>query len=237
MPQRKKSMPPKTAAATPFDSQLFRFLEDLKAHNDREWFQTHKARFEAEARDPMLGFIAAFSDQLAGISKHFVADPRPSGGSMFRIYRDTRFAKDKSPYKTHLAAHFPHRSCGSEGIHGPGFYLHLEPGASFAGGGLWHPDPVSLRKVREAIATKTRAWKAVKDLGLEIRGEALKRVPQGFDPNHPFAEDLKFKDFYIGTDFTDAQVRSPEFLVLFTQACLQAGPLVSFLCKGLELPW
>lgn len=220
-----------------FGKGLFRFLEDLKAHNDREWFQANKARYEAEARDPMLRFLAAFSGPLAGVNRHFEADPRPTGGSMFRIYRDTRFSKDKTPYKTHIAAHFPYRATGAGGVHGPGFYLHLESGASFAGGGLWHPDPDSLFKVRQAIAAKPKSWKAIRESGLEIQGDALKRVPQGFDPSHSWAEDLKHKDFYLGTGFTDAQVLAADFLERVTAACKQASPLVKFVCKALELPW
>ena len=220
-----------------FGTGLFRFIKELKAHHEREWFQANKARFEAEARDPLLRFIGAFSAPLSGISRHFAADPRPTGGSMFRIYRDTRFSKDKSPYKTHLAAHFPYRALGSGGVHGPGFYLHLEPGASFVGGGLWHPEPDSLFKVRQAIAAKPRAWKSIRDSGLEIQGESLSRVPQGFDAAHPWAEDLKRKDFYIGTGFNDAQVLAPDFLAQVTGACREASPLVKFICKALELPW
>ncbi len=220
-----------------FDGGLFRFLRDLKKHNDREWFQKNKARYEAEARDPMLRFIAAFGRPLAGISRHFEADPRPVGGSMFRIYRDTRFGKDKSPYKLHVAAHFPHRASGENGVHGPGFYLHLEPGASFAGGGLWHPEPESLLKLRQAIVSRPQAWKAVRKPGLEIVGDTLKRVPPGFDPAHPFAEDLKRKDSYVGTSFDDREVLAPDFLARVTAACRQAAPLVSFICKALELSW
>jgi uncharacterized protein (TIGR02453 family) len=135
-----------------FNEGLFRFLKELASNNERAWFQENKARFEVEARDPMLRFIGAFGDPLSSISRYFDADPRPVGGSMFRIYRDTRFSKDKTPYKTHLAAHFPHKGC-AEGVHGPGFYLHLEPGASFAGGGLWHPDPETLFK---RVSAKSR---------------------------------------------------------------------------------
>lgn len=233
MPQKGKS----SESESLLGPGLFKFLRDLKAHNEREWFSEHKARFETEARDPMLRVIGEFSGPLASISRHFMADPRPSGGSMFRIYRDTRFAKDKSPYKTHLAAHFPHRAIAAGGVHGPGFYLHLEPGGSFAGGGLWHPEPEALFKVRQAIIAKSAAWKKLRHSGLEIEGEALKRVPQGFDPTHPFAEDLKLKDFYITRSFTDAQVLSPDFLDQLTGACQTASPLVAFLCKALDLPW
>jgi len=219
------------------EARLFKFLKDLKTHNDREWFTEHKSRFETEARDPFLRFIGEFGGPLSGVSRHFIADPRPSGGSMFRIYRDTRFAKDKTPYKTHLAAHFPHRSVSAGGVHGPGFYLHLEPGGSFAGGGLWHPDPDTLLKVRQAIVAKAKAWKTLRTSGLEIEGEALKRVPQGFDAAHPCAEDLKLKDFYITCSFTDAQVLAPDFLEQVAGACQSAAPLVRFLCKALDLPW
>ena len=155
---------------------------------------------------------------------------------MFRIYRDTRFAKDKSPYKTQLGAHFPHRGC-SEGVHGPGFYLHLAPGASFVGGGLWHADPGTLFNMRTAIAAKPRSWKAIRDSGLEIEGEALKRVPQGFPAEHPWAEDLKRKDFYIGTSFTDREVLSVDFLAKVTAAYREAAPLVAFVCKAMDLPF
>lgn len=227
----------KTQDQALFDASLFRFLKDLKAHNDRAWFTENKARYEFEARDPLLRFIGALSGPLSGVSRHFIADPRPSGGSMFRIYRDTRFAKDKSPYKTHLAAHFPHRSVSAGGVHGPGFYLHLEPGGSFAGGGLWHPDPDSLFKVRQAIVAKPTVWKTLRKSGLEIEGEALKRVPQGFDAAHPCAEDLKLKDFYITSSFTDAQVLTPDFVDLVIEAYRTASPLVRFLCKSLDLAW
>ena len=123
------------------------------------------------------------------------------------------------------------------GVHGPGFYLHLEPGGSFAGGGLWHPDPDSLLKVRQAIATKPAAWKTLRANGLEIEGEALVRVPQGFAASHPCAEDLKLKDFYVTSSFTNTQVLAPDFIGQVAGACQRAAPLVAFLCKALDLPW
>jgi uncharacterized protein (TIGR02453 family) len=232
---------PKQGKATGPQSLLgpgfFKFLKDLKAHNDREWFQENKVRFEAEARDPMLRLIGEFSAPLSELSRHFSADPRPSGGSLFRIYRDTRFSKDKTPYKTHLAAHFPHLSGLAGGVHGPGFYLHLEPGGSFIGGGSWHPDSDSLFKIRQAIVARPRILKALRTSGLEIEGETLKRVPQGFDPAHSCAEDLKLKDFFTTTPFTDAQVLAPDFLHRMTAASQRAAPLVAFLCRALELPF
>ncbi len=159
------------------------------------------------------------------------------GGSLFRIYRDTRFSKDKTPYKTHLGINFRHRSEAAGGVHGPGFYLHLDPGGCFAGGGLWHPESEALCKVRQGIVARSAAWKKLRSSGIEIEGEALKRVPQGFDPDHPCAEDLKFKDFYAATAFTDAQVLAPNFPEHLAQACRDAAPLVAFLCKALDLPF
>jgi len=217
-----------------FDEGLFRFLRELKEHNDREWFQAHRDRYEADVKEPMLAFIMAFADPLRRLNQHYVADPRPTGGSMFRIFRDARFAKDKSPYKTNVGAQFRHCDCTKD-VHAPGFYLHLEPGGCFASAGLWHPDPDSLRKVRERIVSHGREWKAL--ASLEVTGEALKRVPQGFDPAHPFAEDLKLKDFYTGTPFTQREICAPDFLERFTETCRRNLPLMAFLTKALELPW
>ena len=234
MPQRQE---PATGSKRPFFTPaLFQFLSELKVNNDREWFQANKARFEAEVKGPMLAFVTAFAEPLERINKHYVADPRPVGGSMFRINRDTRFAHDKSPYKTNAGAQFRHRDCTKD-VHSPGFYLHLEPGGCFATTGLWHPDPEPLHKVRERIVAKTRAWKALQDGGIEVLGDALKRVPQGFDPGHPFAEDLKLKDFYTHLPLTEQEVCGPDFLERFTEACRQGAPLAAFLTKALDLPW
>lgn len=218
-----------------FTPEVFEFLKDLKKHNDREWFQANKDRYSRVVRDPMLAFIAAFASRLEDISEHFVADPRPVGGSMFRIYRDTRFAKDKSPYKTHAAAHFPHRNSG-EGAHAPGFYLHLEPGQCFAGAGLWRPDTPTLTKIRSAIVQQPKTWQAIRGK-LKIEGESLSRPPKGFDPAHPFIDDLKRKDFVTTVTFTDSQVCGPKFLTEFAAACKKMAPLVEFLTKAEGLKW
>ena len=132
-----------------FEPSLFKYLRDLKNNNERPWFKANKARYEEELRGPMLRFIEDFAPHLEKISVHFLADARPVGGSLFRIYRDTRFAKDKTPYKTHAGAHFRH--VRAKDVHAPGFYLHMEPGNVFMGAGIWHPDNPTLGKIREAI--------------------------------------------------------------------------------------
>src|SRR6266404_4390295 len=223
-------------AAVQFGPGLLRFLKELRANNNREWFQENKERYESEVKEPMLRFIADFAPRLDTISRHFDADPRPIGGSMFRIYRDTRFAKDKSPYKTAAAAHFQYHRGGKD-VHAPGFYLHLEPGECMGGGGLWHPDATALQKVRDRMVQRTKEWKAIVDRGIAIEGDSLKRPPAGYDPAHPCIGDLKRKDIYTMTRFSDREVWAPDFLERYTEACRSAGPLVEFLTKSLGLAW
>lgn len=219
-----------------FGPELFKFFADLEKNNNRGWFAKNKERYEKDVKEPMLAFIEDFGPFLKSISPNFVADPRPSGGSMFRIYRDTRFSKDKSPYKSWVAAKFNHRA-SSNNVHAPGFYLHLRIQDCIGGGGLWHPDPDDLAKVRDAIADPKSNWKEIKKLGLEIEGETLKRPPQGYNPNSPFIDDLKRKDHYTGIAFTQKQVTSPEFMEIYFSACKKAAPLIKFLTLSLGLPW
>lgn len=221
---------------TYFSAALFRFLAELKAHNTKAWFEESRSRYEQDVKEPMLRFIADVAEPLRSISPNFRADPRPVGGSMFRIHRDVRFSKDKSPYKTNLGAHFPHLH-GSRDAHAPGFYLHLEPGKSFGGGGLWHPGPEALRMVRQRISQRPAEWQRVHQSGITIEGDTLRRVPAGYDPAHQFADDLKRKDFYTMTGFTDRQVCSPHFIDLFVAACRTAAPLVAFLTRSVDLSW
>ncbi len=225
-----------TPVTGPFTPALFAFLRELKKHNDREWFQANKNRYEEDVKGPMLRFIGAFAGPLEGLNRNLLADPRPAGGSMFRIYRDTRFAGDKSPYKTNVGAHFRNRHCTRD-VHSPAFYLHLQPGESFAAAGLWHPDPAALRKVRDSIVARSRAWKALREGGIEVQGDALVRVPQGFDPGHPWADDLRLKDFYTYEPISDRDVCAPDFMAWFTGCCRRNLPLMAFLTKALELPW
>lgn len=220
---------------------LFRFLKELRENNNREWFQANRERYEREVRQPLLRFIAAFAAPLAKITPHLVADPRPHGGSLFRIYRDTRFSPDKSPYKTWAALHFRHQD-GGDDVHAPGYYLHLEPGSVFAGSGLWHPDPVTLKKVRDAIAAEPNRWKrAISGQAFRracrLDGDSLARPPRGYDPDHPFIEDLKRKDFITVTSFTIKDACGPDFTYRLAAACRAAAPFMEFLTRAVGLPW
>jgi uncharacterized protein (TIGR02453 family) len=219
-----------------FTPATFAFLRDLAANNDRGWFAANQDRYESAVREPALDFIEDFAGPLAEISDHFSADPRKSGGSLFRIQRDVRFSKDKSPYKGNTGMHFRH--VAARDVHAPGFYLHLEPRASFAGVGIWHPETAVANRIRRAIvddpgawttATRSTRFTAVWTLG----GESLQRPPRGFDPDHPLLEDLKRKDFIASARLTQKQVTSAGFLNEYGAMCRTAAPFMRFLCGAL----
>jgi uncharacterized protein (TIGR02453 family) len=221
-----------------FTPATFKFLTQLATNNEREWFNANKDRYLIDVQEPALQFIADFAPKLAGISQHFVADPRSQGGSLFRIYRDTRFSKDKTPYKTHLGMRFGHEA--GLGVHAPGLYLHIEPGASYAGVGLWRPETALARTIREAIVADPAGWKkAAHGKSITNRftpdGESLARPPQGFDPDHPLIEDLKRKDFIAGTRIEDKIVTSERLLTEYTAICKTAAPFVAFLTRAIGL--
>jgi uncharacterized protein (TIGR02453 family) len=211
-----------------FDPELFGFLSELERHNDRDWFAANKSRYEADLVEPALAFIEDFEPHLNAISPHFRADARRVGGSLFRIYRDTRFSKDKTPYKTTAGIYFKHER--SKEVHAPGFYLHLAPGDVFAGGGIWHPDTKTAYAIREAIAADPDGWQGA-TAGIELgRGDALRRVPQPFDKEHPLADDLKRKDFAAIERLGEDAATAPGFLQAYGAACNSMAPLMRFLC-------
>jgi uncharacterized protein (TIGR02453 family) len=223
-----------------FSPELFSFLADLRVNNDREWFAANKPRYEEHVLEPALAFIDAFAPRLETISPHFRADARPSGGSLFRIYRDTRFSKDKSPYKTNVGIHFRHE--WAKDAHAPGYYLHIGPGEVFAGGGIWHPDTEAATRIREAIVADPERWRRATRAGafknrLELGGDTLKRVPPWADPEHPLADDLKRKDFFGSARLSETDVASPGFVDEYARICRAAAPLMQFLCEALEVPY
>ena len=197
------------AAETYLTKATLDFLKQLCANNDRDWFLANKERYEKQVRDPFLRLIADLAPAFEKAKLPYVADPRPNGGSMMRIYRDIRFSKDKSPYKTAIAAHFAHQDAKDDAA--PGFYLHIQPGKSMIGGGVWRPEPKALKKIRDAIANDAKAWQKAtaplrKSEHVSLIGESLTRPPAGFPADHPFIEDIKRKDFAISSPLTDSPV-------------------------------
>jgi uncharacterized protein (TIGR02453 family) len=223
-----------------FGPELFSFLADLRAHNDREWFAANKQRYEEHLLEPALAFINAFAPKLEKISPHFRADARPSGGSLFRIYRDTRFSKDKSPYKTNLGIHFRHER--GKDVYAPGYYLHIGPGEVYAGGGIWHPGTEGATRIREKIVAEPERWRRATRTGafakrLELGGDSLKRVPSWADAEHPFAEDLKRKDFFGWARLSEEDVVAPSFVDEYARVCRADAPLMQFLCEALDVTY
>ena len=223
-----------------FGPELFQFLRELRANNDRGWFADNKARYIHDVKEPLLDFIADFEPHLHSISEHFVADTRTNGGSMFRIYRDVRFSKDKSPYKTQAAVHFRHEA--GKSAHAPGFYLHLEPDNVFAGIGIWRPDSAALNRIRERIVDDSQSWHdAVQAPAFaeefELGGDSLKRPPRGFDPDHPDIDDLKRKDHIAAVPFAEEETTAPGFIDEFADACRTASPYAKFLTTAVGLPY
>lgn len=223
---------------------MFAFLKDLGDNNERPWFHANKARYDAVLKEPALEFIEAFRPRLAAISPHFEANARAVGGSLFRIQRDTRFAKDKTPYKTNSGIHFRHER--AKDAHAPGFYLHLEPRNCFMGVGLWRPEPNVARQIRIYMDEHRDEWTAITTTPpfsdhFELSGEALKRPPKGFtakdgyDVDDPFIDELKRKDFIAMTKLTQGDVTKAGFMDQFESLAKAGWPLMAFLCAALEL--
>ena len=219
-----------------FSKATFDFLQDLKQNNDRVWFTENKSRYEEKLKDPALRLIEDFGPELEKIITHFLATPR----SLFRIYRDVRFSKDKSPYKTATGIHFRHEQ--SKNAHAPGFYLHIERGEVFAGVGIWHPEAKALRAIREHIVEHPAGWKRASTAkrfteSFELVGDRPKRPPKGFDPDHILIEELKWKD-YIGVKQLPQSFVTKAALPKDLAKTFMAGtPLMRFLCDALGVPF
>jgi len=231
---------PTTTKTPPFDAALLKFLKQLAQNNNRDWFTAHKQEYERLVREPLLRFIRDFEPKLRSINPHLVADDRKSGGSLFRIHRDTRFSRDKSPYKPWAAMQFRHEA--GKDVHAPGLYLHIQPGQVFAGCGIWHPDGEALAAIRGAIAEQPASWK--KAIGARafretftLAGDALKRPPRGYDPEHPFIDDLRRKDFIGVTNFTEKELLTEGFMNELARRMRASRPLMGFLAGALGLDW
>jgi uncharacterized protein (TIGR02453 family) len=225
-------------ATSYFTPATFKFQRDLAANNNRPWFAANKARYEDVLRQPFLRLIADLQAPLAKISPHYRADPRAQGGSLFRIHRDTRFANDKTPYKPWAGARFAHER--RREIEAPSFYMHIQPRDCFAGGGIWHAESSTLKKIREFLADNPAAWKKATQAKafrerFEFWGESLTRPPRGFDPAHELIDDLKRKNFAAGQAFADAIATSDELLPFVVDTFKRVAPMIDYLCAAVEL--
>jgi uncharacterized protein (TIGR02453 family) len=224
--------------STYFTPATFKFLRALDRNNSRDWFAAHKDDYERDVRDPSLQLIADIAAPLAKISPHYRADARKNGGSLYRIYRDTRFSNNKLPYKPWQGARFFHER--RHEIPAPSFYLHIQPGDCFAGGGMWHPESDALKRIRAFLADNPAAWKrATRGKAFRERftfwGESLSRPPRGFDPGHELIEDIKRKDFATSSPLDDRQVCGPDFMKSVLGAFRASAPFVQFLSNAIGL--
>jgi uncharacterized protein (TIGR02453 family) len=222
-----------------FTPALFVFLEELRLHNDRDWFERNRERYLRDVRDPMLRFVADVAPVLRKVAPRLVADPRPVGGSLFRIHRDTRFSKDKTPYKTNVAASFRHEQ--GRDVHGPGLYVSLAPGEVEVGGGVWHPEPEALRLIRRSVVEQPAAWRrALAAPGMNRVtwwGESLTRTPRGFPADHPLDELLRRKDFAAGMELTEADALSPRLLERCAETWRALGPAMRLMARAVGVGW
>jgi uncharacterized protein (TIGR02453 family) len=223
-----------------FEPTLFEFLEELADNNNRPWFQANKWRYEREVLEPCLAFIRAFQPRLRKISRYFQAIDRRMGGSLLRVYRDTRFSRGGEPYKTNAGIQFRHES--ARDIHTPGFYVHIAPDECFLAVGVWRPDADSLGRIRQSIIERPDRWRRVRDdktfrRYFDLEGGSLKRPPRGFPPDHRFVEDLKRTDFLGLRELREQDVLGEGFLD-HVAACFTASRLfMRFLCEALKAPF
>jgi len=226
--------------ARSFDRETFRFLAELAAHNERAWFEANKQRYWDYCMEPAVAFIRAMAPAIASISPHLAASARRMGGSLMRIHRDTRFARDKSPYKINIGIQFRHER--GRDVHAPGLYVHIVPGSCFLGAGIWHPDPKALRAIRTEIVEQPALWERARNdkafrRHFELGGAQAERPPRGFPAGGPHAADIKRKDFIAVCEIADDEVTRGDFERRSAERFASARPLLAFLCGALDLPF
>lgn len=217
-----------------FPPEGIRFLRQLKKNNRREWFKGHKDQFEEFVKLPMESLIATLAGPMEKIAPEFLVHPKKS---MFRIYRDTRFSANKDPYKTHVSAIFHPKGHWEQSA---GFYLHIEPGEVFLGGGIYMPDGSQLKKIRTAITKRPKDFLRIlgkasfkKTCGT-LDGDKLSRAPLGYKPDDPMIEWLKFKQFFVSAVMPERTAFKKDFIARVTAVYREMLPLVRFLNASLH---
>jgi uncharacterized protein (TIGR02453 family) len=213
------------------DKSVFDFLKKVKKNNNRDWFNTHKDEYLAEHEK-----IITFADALLGeMNRHDKIETASGKKSLHRIYRDTRFSSDKTPYKTNWSGSFSRATAALRG----GYYFHLEPGNTFVGGGFWGPNPADLARIREDIAMngddlkKILSSKKFKETFGKLEGEGLKTAPKGFDKDHKHIDLIRKKQFVVWKGFTDAEVFKPDFHKKMNAAFKEMRPFFDYMSLAL----
>ncbi len=236
----KSKAPVQTPPFRGFPPETLDFLFDLALNNNREWFTNNKPRYEEFIVAPALDFIATVGERMPKLSEHITCIPKRVGGSLFRIYRDVRFAHDKRPYKTNIGIHFRHTQALN--AHAPGYYMHIGVDECFFGGGMWRPDSAALQRIRTRIVEKPEEWRKILrsrkfSRDFELGGEKLKRPPKGFPPEHEYVEYLKQKSFIGIANFDHGLILDPDIVDYALEMYTTAEPLMRFLCSSQDLQY
>ncbi|MCY3920929.1 MAG: DUF2461 domain-containing protein [Chloroflexi bacterium] len=224
-----------------FSEELIDFLVGLSANNNREWFNARKDVYESVLREPALEYIREVGEPLADISPHVRASDRKQGGSLMRIYRDVRFSRDKSPYKTNVGIQFRHES--GKDVHAPGYYVHISIEECFIGAGSWMPDRDALLAYRRAVSEHPNEWLALKQMtesgewNLDGHHDMLKRPPRGFSADDPMIEDIKRKHFIVTHRMDIEDVTAPDFVDYTVDRFKESKDWMAFLAKAIGLPF
>lgn len=223
-----------------FPKDTIEFLTDLRDNNNRDWFNENKTRYEQSFVQPSLQLIEALQRPLGKIAPMLKVEPKRMGGSLMRIYKDTRFSNDKTPYKTNIGIQFRHAA--GKDVHAPGVYVHIDPDECFFGAGAWRPDSPTLLQFRTAIVEKPAAWKRATrsskfSATFNMYDDRLKTPPRGFDKEHPLVEDLRLKSFLCACTFERSMVESAELVREIPKLVKAAAPLMAFLCEAMGQPY
>jgi len=223
------------AASFPgFPKEMMTFFKSLKRNNRREWFQPRKEEFEKHVKEPMVELVTALNSEFAKFAPEYVSEPKKA---IFRIYRDTRFSNDKTPYKTHIAASFARR--GNERLAAGGFYFSVSHDQIEVAGGIYHPMPETMLVVRTHIAENHQelrrilADRKVRRLLGKLQGAELTRAPKGFDPAHPAIELIKMKDWILDTTLDPSLGTTPRLCREIADRFRAMAPLIAFLNRPL----
>jgi len=212
-------------------ASTLQFLKDLKKNNDRDWFNANKARF-VEAQDNVAAFTEGLMQQMSGMDQ---IEMKPGKKAMMRIYRDVRFSKDKSPYKTRFVGFMKRATEERRGT----YAFNLEPDNYFVGGGFWGPEPKDLLKIRKGIQENYDEFLEIVNAPLfvstfeKVKGEGVKTAPKGFAKDDPAIEHLRLKQFLIGRNFTEKEVLDPKFGAMCVEIYHHMRPFLDFMTNVL----
>ena len=223
-----------------FTDESLQFLADLDQNNNREWFQANKSRYESLILQPALDLISQLEKPIQRISPMLDVQAKRSGGSLMRIYRDTRFSPNKTPYKTNVGIHFRH-TVGRD-VHAPGLYIHIQPKQSFIGAGIWMPDGPTLAKLRTSIDQQPKRWSRILNAksfaeSMTLDTDSIKTVPRGYDKNHPLIDILRRKSHVGAYALSDAEVVSGKLPSIAVDKFKSAKAFMALLCESIGLPF